>query len=451
MERVGRIDNTDETRLRAGFSRIDITPAKSLPMGGYIERSGNAAGTHDPLYARASAISDGESSAILLALDLLCVSHEWARKLKGAISDRIGVPRDSILVAATHTHSGPAAFSPFANDDVDISEYETGLAAKCVEAAEKAHAAMEPARLRAHSEPVEGVSANRRDRSGSIDDVLSVVRVENPDGVAIGHLASFSCHATIMGPANLEYSADLFGAAAAEVENRCLGSVCLLFNGCAADASTRFVRRTQDWVELARLGEMLGRRIISAGENSSPVAGNIIAARASAMKIAFQDIPGPEDAQREYEEASRKISETALDVAQGGAPKTDDRLARSLLEGAVARLFLSKMGGWRAIFGTDEADIELQVIRIGDLIVCALPGEFFAERAARLRETASPSFGLVAGYANGYWGYFVPPHEAAKGGYETMMAPLSSRHEPEIIEEVERLIEETKEIGRGKN
>ncbi|UCD57344.1 MAG: neutral/alkaline non-lysosomal ceramidase N-terminal domain-containing protein, partial [Candidatus Hydrogenedentota bacterium] len=101
-----------ERQLRVGLASIDITPADSLPMGGYIARTEPAAGTHDPLSAKAVSFRQGKTSAMLVALDILYVSEQWARKFRKAVSRKIGLPQKNVLVAATHTHSGPAVFSP---------------------------------------------------------------------------------------------------------------------------------------------------------------------------------------------------------------------------------------------------------------------------------------------------------------------------------------------------
>ena len=115
-------------------------------------------------------------------------------------------------------------------------------------------------------------------------------------------------------------------------------------------------------------------------------------------------------------------------------------LARSLVEGAAARALLAGIGGWQSVFGATLAEVELQALRIGGVTVCGLPGEFFSTREQDLRETAAPTFAFTIGYANGYWGYLVPPNEAAKGGYETMMSPLDPEKEPEIINSAKSVI-----------
>jgi len=410
-------------------------------MGGYIDRAEPAAGTHDPLFAKAAAFRLGERAALLLALDILCVSGEWVGKLRERVSGKLGLAPESILVAATHTHSAPAVFFPKAGGTGPIARYEAALIDKCAEAVERAHATAAPARVLAGCVRCEGVAANRRDPRGPTDDLLSVVRIESPRGKVKGRLVSFPCHPTVMGPSNLQYSADLFGAAAKEVEKKYPDSICIMFNGAAADASTRLTRREQSWAEIERLGRELARGIIAADRASKPAGASLIRSMTASMTFPFREIPEPDEAQKEYDEALAKAGDPAArDKGDAG-----DRLARSLVEGAAARLLLSRIGGWRPLFGADAAELELQAIRINDIIVCGLPGEFFASAGSVLRKAALPKLGFVIGYANGYCGYIVPPEEAQKGGYEAMMSPLVPECEPKIIGTAGSLI---REIGQ---
>jgi len=431
--------------LRVGFGRIDITPSGSFPMGGYIERSGPSIGAHDPLYAKAAAFCCGKTSAVLVAIDILYLSDGWTRNLKKAISREIGVPQKNILVAATHTHSGPAVFAPIAGRANDIVRYEEGLLQDCVEAVRMTFASAEPSRIRAGSLRSDGVASNRRDPTAICDDLLSVVRIEDVSGKARGHLVSFSCHATVMPPSNLEYSADLFGVSARNVEKRFPGSMCIMFNGAAGDSSTRFTRRRQTWAELERLGKKLADQITEAGRDSKPAGTEPIAAKTIRLRFPFRRIPPPEKAQKEYEEALKRVRDAATDPDAGDEARL---LARAMVDGAAGQLFISRIGGWAPIFGSSAANVELQAVRVGDLIFCGLPGEFFGRRGAELKKSALPKFGFIAGYANGYCGYAVPAPEASKGGYETLMAPLRSSDEARIVREAKTLIRDVKKRPR---
>ena len=67
----------------------------------------------------------------------------------------------------------------------------------------------------------------------------------------------------------------------------------------------------------------------------------------------------------------------------------------------------------------------LQVLRIGDLGVVAIPCEVFAETglAIKRRSPVKPTF--IIELANGYNGYLPTPEQHALGGYETWRAKSS--------------------------
>ena len=99
--------------LRAGVAEIDITAQDLIAGGGidltgYVARLGPAIGIHDPLYARALILDDGERRAALLVCDLLALDASTTADIRAEVSTAISVSEDAIMVACTHTHSGPA-------------------------------------------------------------------------------------------------------------------------------------------------------------------------------------------------------------------------------------------------------------------------------------------------------------------------------------------------------
>lgn len=432
--------------LEVGFSKIDITPAGPLEMGGYIGRKEPATGAHDPLFVKALFFQNEEACALLLSYDLLHLSSEWSRNTKKRLEEKLRIPADHILMAATHTHSGPAVFSPLQRSE-SIAAYEESLADKSNRAAEQAITSSQPSRLRANIAHTTGIVRNRRNPSEATSDLLSLVRAEDESGNLRGHVVSFSCHPTVMPPQNLEYSADLFGSAASSVERNARGTFCMMFNGAAGDLSTRFTRKEQTWNELDRLGQKLGRKIIQRGKTAFPLKSYQISVRSARMNIPFRPVPPVEEANGEYAKANMRYM---ADAALHSRRKNKLRISMAKVEGASAQLLVSKLGGWESLFGAAAADLDLQVIRVGDIIFCGLPGEFFGQRGNELCRSARPRTGFIVGYANGYCGYVVPPKEAQKGGYELMMSPLHPKEEPKIIRRIKLLIKEAARIPSGK-
>ena len=112
--------------LQVGFGREDITPEYSVPIGGTGGVDVTSFSTQDPLYATCLAFTDGEGNTILLYhMDLINSSGsvDFARE---DISEATGIPLQNIMLAATHTHSGPTTST--ASDIMD--RYRKELSAK---------------------------------------------------------------------------------------------------------------------------------------------------------------------------------------------------------------------------------------------------------------------------------------------------------------------------------
>ena len=95
--------------FKAGFGRVNITPSYSVPLAGY----GNtltrmSTGFASYLYVTCVAVTDANDQTVLLfSCDLIGLADYYAAELRTAISAATGVPSENIMLACTHTHSGP--------------------------------------------------------------------------------------------------------------------------------------------------------------------------------------------------------------------------------------------------------------------------------------------------------------------------------------------------------
>jgi neutral ceramidase len=95
--------------LLVGFGRADITPPPGFALAGNGPQSSQAAGYRHRLFARAMVMEDADGERIaILAADLglmsLVLHRLTASRLK---SNNVDIGADRLLLAVTHTHSGP--------------------------------------------------------------------------------------------------------------------------------------------------------------------------------------------------------------------------------------------------------------------------------------------------------------------------------------------------------
>ena len=92
--------------MKLGYAQTIITPSLDRPV--YLAGFGKdriAESIHDDLYARALAISDGNTSIVLCALDLIGFFQNDVRDVIGRV--KAEHPHTQIVIASTHTHHGP--------------------------------------------------------------------------------------------------------------------------------------------------------------------------------------------------------------------------------------------------------------------------------------------------------------------------------------------------------
>ena len=96
------------TGFSAGFGRGDITPTTTVPLGGYGNSSYRMSqNILDPLYATCFALQDENGERMLIyQLDLGNPRTTFAEQIFKLLEKETGIPRDHVLLNATHTHSG---------------------------------------------------------------------------------------------------------------------------------------------------------------------------------------------------------------------------------------------------------------------------------------------------------------------------------------------------------
>ncbi|MBI1816403.1 MAG: neutral/alkaline non-lysosomal ceramidase N-terminal domain-containing protein [Deltaproteobacteria bacterium] len=416
------------TMLRVGFGQRDITPPLGLPLGGYGARFGGADAVLDRLHARAIVIDDGGAAIAIVALDLVHVFADWTVRVRERITRAYGIASERVLMAATHTHAGPAVFRSGIERDERLATYEHAMIEQVVASVADARQRAKPAVLRFGRAAVAEVAANRREAAMPVDHMVRVLSSHEPNGTLLGVLANFGCHPTVLSAANHAYSGDLLGVAATQAAQT-LAAPVVFTNGAAGDVSTRFTRREQTADEVQRLARLLADGVGAAVNDAVEVdlGDTSLGAAVGTVPVRWRALPTRAAAQAEVE--------AALADLEAAHTRGDDararRVAAARVEGAQAALWVGSYGGWAVLFGERPPVAQLQALRCGDVSLVAAPGELFSSAGTQLRHALGERV-LVIGYANDYLGYFIPEAEAVAGGYEALIAMVDPRDESTI-------------------
>jgi len=354
--------------FEAGAAKVEITPPIGTPMNGYGARFGRpSTGVHDPLWARALYLDDGETKLFLVNTDLCMINAELRERVLALAPAE--VPKENILLTATHTHSAQGAMhrhlplrfvaGKFSQEVLD------GTARNIVASMRGAYDARKRASIGYGTGTQKDLSRNRRVADGPIDEQIGVIEVDDADGNAIAVVTNFAAHPTYVEGADFySFSADYVGFYYAEMERLAgEGSVALFLNGAEGNQSLGNPENKEGWERLASIGRLLAERT-----------------KAVMDKIDCAEVP------------------LRLTHAQPELP-----------------LSLAKFQP-RSVF--------LSTLEIGDLAIAFMPGEPVVEIGLELRRRALAQgykAHMTVGLSNDYLNYFVTRELYPGFYYETAM------------------------------
>jgi len=177
--------------LEAGFARVDITPPPGVGIAGAGTESPKAEGYRLRLYARALVLADnaGNRLAIVVA-DLPLSSALLHRRVAAQTARTDGIGVDRLVVAATHTHSGPGHFfeaSAYNDQASQVVGYDSlmldSLATRLARAVHAAVANLRRARVAWQSRPIWGYTRIRSVPAMLRNIPLPTARQDAPTGL----------------------------------------------------------------------------------------------------------------------------------------------------------------------------------------------------------------------------------------------------------------------------
>ncbi len=411
------------------MASIDITPERSLWMGGYAARSQPSQGVALPLHAKALALRSGRQVGVLVTADLLGLTAGVTSRVAARVQARHGLQRSAVLFNASHTHCGPiverqlsVAYDLSPAQWEAIGEYTTTLEGRLTAVIGQALSRLRPARV-FYGRGEARFARNRRLKlspGGPVDHSVPVLRVEDARRRPLAIVFGYACHNTTLPATFVQYHGDYAGVAQAALEARHRGARALFVAGCGADANPD-PRGTLELVQAhgAALADAVDRALTEA----QPVPA------ALATTYTTVDLPFADGLERETWRRQLTIDPMYL---QRHAAVMDAILRRD------GRLPAAQTA-------------PLQVWGIGLAIaLVALSGEVVVDYALRLAREY-PNLGTwIAGYSNDVFGYVPSLRVLREGGYEggdAMIyygrpAPFTEEVEDTIIGGVRRLIRE---------
>ena len=405
--------------LSAGAGKIDITPKTHVLMDG-MPRAHLSEGVHDPLFARAMVLINNENKkdiCIIVSADICGITENDANIIRETVSKKHGIPKASIIIAATHTHSGPATIGYF--NPIE-PEYIKELIEKIMQAIDLAMQDTKPAlagcatgrettinhyrRLMADDGSVimnwEDFPAERIVKPlGETDTrvgVLKVVEADSPDKL-ISLLFNFPCHPNVLSGDNYLISADFPGLAEKLLEEE-FGCPAMFINGALGTMDIDGLK-DRDLEGIVRTGTALAKAVSD-----------------TAKKIKCADVGPTNVSSIKYSVPKRKITDKELEWAEEVLRVTTDGALEVMRDGVGDDY---KAGLYKKLHDSKETTIEIEQVgfAIAGAAFITFPGEVFTEIGLDIQKKSpiKPTFCL--GLVNGSVGYLPTNKAISEGGY----------------------------------
>jgi len=440
--------------LRAGIAVVDVTPPVPYRMSGYFDERVST-GVKDPLHAKAIVFEQGDERAALVFCDMIGMARRVTSLAREQASLRTKIPADNIVIAATHSHTGPLYFDALRNflhqrslrnfgaDPYERVDYPQLLVRHLVDALVKAQQALAPVELTAGFARQEGLAFNRRFHmrdgsvrfnpghlnpdivrpAGPVDPQVGVLSIRKP-GASEPHacLASFALHLDTVG--GVEYSAD-YPKVIEDTLRAAFGEdFQLLFGtGTCGDINHHDVS-VEHVLETEEIGNALGNTIVSAlrGGDLAPIDEPTLAVRRAVVQVPLQRVSADEIA------AARKNMDL---VGTTGLPFLDQVRAYKIMS-------LQGRSG-------QSETLEVQAFRLGpETAIVTLPGEIFVELGLAIKAGSPFKTTLVIELANDSIGYVPTAKAFAEGSYEVVNSRVESGSGEQLAKAAIALLKELK-------
>jgi hypothetical protein len=405
------------------------------------------------------------SAALVVCCDLCLLAPAQAASMRAEIAAGTPLRADQILIACTHTHSGPDTGLGDLSAGREVRPHVRDLEQAIVRAGIEACRGPVPARV-ALSRSEARIGRNRRLADGPLDPEVLVISVQRPDGRPLAVVYQHACHPTVLGHDNLEVSADWPGVTGAEIE-RATGATALFLLGAHADIDPR----TRGLMDALIPGQSRGLGFEAVRVLGLEVAGAVLealgrtersrprvatAVRTLHLPTHLGDLT-PDEAQADLDRRKRVLADLLgtppdrfprlgeLQDAVGRAIR-DRPLGEARRHFALARCYLRDRTAPFFAGGARKTPVEAQLLRLGDAALLALPAELTTRVGLDWKERAAAASALPGAVSIGNgWLRYLPhaedlAHPSADEHYEVSQSVLAPGCAERLLEAGESLL-----------
>jgi len=393
-----------------GYAEADITPAPGQVQMRGFGRERYAKGALASLLTQVVALRDRDShTSVVITADIVGFERVMTEAIRRAITHKHGIPAKNVVLAASHTHWGPAAqfHATFAAGGPNVW-YMGFMEDKILANVDAAIEDLSPATIEYGWIDFRGIGCNRRlpvegqitwgpYPEGSFDGHTPILRIRRDQSprqlVVVGH----ACHPTSSGKIE-KWSPDYPGAMRDLLADKLPDTKGVFIQGCCGD------------VKVVHKDPETGKLVFSADPERSRQAGEKLARAALAYLEKGPMIP--------------LGGQLACSLATGqlsyGECWSKEEIEKQAYTGSkksyytwVARQFLALPDH------SESFRYDVQVWKLGNqLTIFGMEGEVCSPWGPMLRSMARTEHAMVIGYVNNVDAYIPDKRIVREGGYE---------------------------------
>ena len=388
-------------QLKAGAAKVDVTPAEN-------QLGRNTYGILDRTHVRAIVFTNGQTIAGLANVD-----GNTNQRVIDAVNERLekelGIPKGNIIYNGTHCHS---------TGTVPMDE----LTERTYQAVKQAYDNMVPAKVGYGSgvsylnvkrdlfDPERGTWWEGPDYDGKSDKTVAVIYFESLDGKPIATYYNYAMHAVITGQLDM-VTGDFPGKSEEYIESRYGKDFVAVFaSGAAGDQNPLYFQQTFDLRDIriadyAKRGEDISNRMPPGGtglDRNDPEVHRLMEEQKK-MAESYGQLLGEEV---KYVIMMMRRFETDVTLS----------CARRVISCPGRR---QTNGGGRAGYAGEyedapDIDLELGLLMLDEIPVCAVCGEVYNPIAVELKSKSPYAFTIMTTVADGHSGRggYIPDDES---------------------------------------
>lgn len=408
--------------MRVGINQRVITPELGVDLAGFGRPDRKAREVHDDLYLSTMVLEQNGEKFLFICADI--IGFGFTAGIKKEIWERFRIAEDRVLLAASHTHSGPQTAGNMlgvtGEADSGYIQFLNGAIMNSVQAALDSVTEMEIYYGKAQC----NIGINRRlivggkaefapNEEGPLDREIIALKFVK-DGSVAAVLYNYACHPSTI---NTDYiSADYVGRAR-EVIQESYGSKIPVFfiQGCSGNIRVRSIEgngfRAGTWEDVNNFGTQVGSSVASLCRSEMEKLDMEISSELVTLMLPFEKLPDKNELE-------------------------DMKLKGSAHEKVWAQKMLDAYESIKR-----EAPFTIQRISLSkDFSIIAMSGEVCVEYGLHIKRKNPGKTVIPAAYSNGVIGYIPTAEMFEQGGYEpdrsTIYFSLPSRFDRSIEEKI---------------